>query len=141
MPRNPLSHQQIQLTLPPPRKIMDLRRLLKINFWTFVICLRCQFIKLKLSLNYREFHKHKTAKAKVRRCNGEARRCKSGGASQLCTLTFISYYRSFAFATSHFRPRNLAISHFRLKGEIAKVEVAHGNTIINSYIFNKLLNA
>lgn len=129
MPRNPLPHQQIQLTLPPPRKIMDLRRLLKINFWKFVICLRCQFIKLKLSLNYREFHKHKTAKAKVRRCNGEARRCKSGGASQLCTLTFISYYRSFAFATSQLRTSALAtsLSHiFALKAKLRRSKLPMG---------------
>lgn len=129
MPRNPLPHQQIQLTLPPPRKIMDLRRLLKINFWKFVICLRCQFIKLKLSLNYREFHKHKTAKAKVRRCNCEARRCKSGGASQLCTLTFISYYRSFAFATSQLRTFALAtsLSHiFALKAKLRRSKLPMG---------------
>lgn len=53
------------------------------NSQKFVSCLRCHFRKLKLSLNYRELHKQKKPKAKVRWQE--------------------QYDRSFAVAPSHSR--------------------------------------
>ena len=71
MSRNPPPPPTNIIIYPPHplEKVMDLRRLLKINSKKFIVCLRCPFIQLKLSLNDRELHNYKNAKA--RRCEGD----------------------------------------------------------------------